>query len=150
MPNDHKIHKIFLNIAKQIASLSNCVSYKVGAIIVKNGRILSTGYNGTPSGCRNCNQIFDQETFDRETHHKFSQNYQIHAQINAILFAAKDGISIDGSDIYVTVHPCNKCLKAICNSGIKRIFYEGQYDKFEDDALIQDMLDNSGVVIQKI
>ena len=122
---------IFLNIAKEISAMSNCVSHKVGAILVKDKRIISTGYNGTPAGFKNCNEVFDKD-FDRERHHHFSELYEIHAEMNAILFAAKNDISINEASIYCTLHPCNQCLKNLCNCSIKNIFYEDDYDKFED------------------
>lgn len=142
-------HVIFLNIAKEISKMSKCVSFKVGALIVKENRIISTGYNGTPAGYVNCSEVFSVG-FDRNTHHDFSENFEIHAELNSILCAARNGINISGSILYSTLQPCNDCLKMICNSGIKEIFYANEYDKFVMNRSIKDMLDKCGVSIMKI
>ena len=141
---------IFLNIAKEISKMSKCVSYKVGVIIVKDKRIISTGYNGTPSGFQNCNEVFKDDIYSREMHHEFSEKYEIHAEMNAIIFAARNGISIEGADVYTTLHPCNNCLKNLCNCGIRNIFYSIDYDKFEDSKLTDALLKKSGINLIKI
>ena len=140
---------IFLNIAKEIAKMSKCVSHKVGVILVKDKRIISTGYNGTPAGFQNCNDVF-QNNFSRDEHHNFSENFEIHAEMNAIIFAAKNGISIEGADVYTTLHPCNNCLKNLCNRGIHNIYYLDDYDKFEDSKLTKILLEKSGINLIKI
>ena len=139
----------FLNIAKEIANMSKCVSHKVGSLIVKDKRIISTGYNGTPAGFKNCNEVFDKD-FDRERHHHFSELYEIHAEMNAILFAAKNDISINEASIYCTLHPCNQCLKNLCNCSIRNIFFEDDYDKFEENPEITKMLKSCNVNLIKI
>jgi len=129
-----KLDRFFMNTAKEAAILSNCVSYKVGAVIVKDGRIISTGYNGTPSGFyKNCNEIFKNydKTTQREEHHDFSLTYEIHAEMNAILFAARNGISIENTIMYVTVKPCAQCIKNIVQSGVRKVIYLNEYDKEE-------------------
>lgn len=119
-----------MEIATTIAKMSKCVSFKVGAILVKDSRIISTGYNGTPKGFINCEEMFkNYDKSQRDMHHNFSEMFEIHAELNAILCAASYGISINGCDLYCTLHPCNDCLKMICNSGIKNIFYKDNYDK---------------------
>ena len=90
----------FINIAKELATASKCVSKQVGAVIVKDGRILSTGYNGTPAGFINCCDHWNNE-YTAE-HHEWSKTYEIHAEMNAIIWAAREGISIEGATIYVT------------------------------------------------
>lgn len=139
-----------MRIAYDIAKLSHCVSHQVGVILVKDGRILSTGINGTPKGCRNCDDIFDEDSFNRDEHHKFSENYEIHAETNAIIFAAENGISIKGAEMFSTLHPCNHCLKMICNSGIKKIYYCEEYDLLNDDPMMKDLLGQCGVEIERI
>jgi len=133
-------NEIYMNIAKEVAKLSHCMSFQVGCVLVKDGRIISTGYNGTPVGYLNCDDIFSKETFDREKHHEFSETFELHAELNAILYAAKAGVAIDNSIMYTTLHPCNDCLKMICNSGIKTIYYKDEYDKFSDSKEIKKML----------
>lgn len=144
-------HKIFLNIAEELSGLSHCISHKVGCILVKDGRIISTGYNGTPSGFTNCdelNKTLNIHTIDgRNEHHIFSEKFEIHAEINAILCAAKNGISIENSILYCTLHPCYDCLKMICNSGIKTIIYRHEYDKFEICPQISNMLEKCNVIL---
>lgn len=133
-----KYDKIFKNIVLEIANLSNCVSKHVGAIIVKEGRIISIGYNGTPAGYKNCNEIFDKNQFVRFDHAKFSDCYEIHAELNAIIWAAKKGISVENSTLYCTYHPCWQCSKNIIQSGIKEVYYINEYDRIDNiDALIQ-------------
>lgn len=137
-------HKVFLNIAEELSHLSHCVSHKVGCILVKDGRIISTGYNGTPAGFINCDDVNSflnvNNAGDRDLHHQFSEMFEIHAEINAILCAAKNGISINGSILYTSLHPCYNCLKMICNSGIKTVIYRYKYDKFETSNEIKEML----------
>ena len=144
--------EIFMNIAKEVAKMSKCISYKVGCVLVKDRRIISTGYNGTPAGFCNCDEYFQGQNINdiREEHHKFSENFEIHAEMNAIIFAAKNDISIDGCDLYTTLHPCNNCLKNLCNSGIKRIFYGIKYDKFENSDLTNELIKHSGIKLIKI
>jgi dCMP deaminase len=133
----------FMNIAKEIAGASNCVSKKVGAIIVKDGRIISTGYNGTPKGYMHCSTHWEGEYTDK--HHEWSKMYEIHAEMNAILWAAKEGTSIDGATIYCTLEPCSECSKNLIQSGIRKIVYlkgyeyneTGKINKFLEDCNIE-------------
>jgi dCMP deaminase len=143
---------IFMNIAKEISKMSKCVSYKVGCILVKDKRIISTGYNGTPCGFQNCDEHFLNKDIEnwRELHHQFSENYEIHAEMNAIIFAARHGISIEGADLYTTLHPCNNCLKNLCNCGIKNIFYSIKYDKFDNSELTDKLILNSKINLIKV
>jgi dCMP deaminase len=139
--------KNFINIAKEIASASKCVSKQVGAVIVKDGRILSTGYNGTPPGFTNCCTHWDGE-YTKE-HHDWSKTYEIHAEMNAIIWAARKGISIEGASIYVTLEPCSECSKNLIASGIVRIVYEKAYEHTNSDVVSQFLKDNN-VIIEKI
>ena len=114
--NMNKLDKVFINIAKETSTLSHCVRSKVGAVLVKDGNIISFGYNGTPSGMDNsCEE--DNVTFP----------HVIHAECNAILKAAKTGNSVDGSTLYLTLSPCLDCSKLILQSGIKRVVYLNEY-----------------------
>lgn len=120
---------IFIKTALLLSQKSKCVSKKVGAVIVKDDRIISMGYNGTPPGYKNCNQIFMEKEYIREEHHKWSNMYEIHGEMNAILFSAKNDINVNGCDIYVTLHPCDQCIKNLIQAGIKKIYYVYEYDK---------------------
>ncbi len=134
MSNHISEHKIFLNIAKEISKLSNCVSTKVGCIIVKDGRILSTGYNGSPAGYYNCDSINKKKG---KSHTKWSDKHEIHAEMNAILFAAKNGIAIDKATLYSTIQPCWQCTKNIINAGIKYIIYDKDYYRLTENDQIE-------------
>lgn len=139
--------KNFINIAFEIASASKCVSKQVGAVIVKDGRILSTGYNGTPAGYTNCCDYWNGK-YTKE-HHDWSKTYEIHAEMNAIIWAARKGISIEGATIYVTLEPCSECSKNLIASGIKRIVYAKSYEYNESEVVSQFLKDN-GVAIEQI
>lgn len=134
-------------MAKELATASKCVSKQVGAIIVKNGRILSTGYNGTPAGHTNCCDHWDNK-YTKE-HHEWSKIYEIHAEMNAIIWAAREGISIKDATIYVTLEPCNECSKNLIASGIKRVVYEKSYEHTNSN-LISDFIKSNGVLIEQI
>ena len=105
MPNKKIVDKTFLNIAAELANLSNCVSFKIGCVLVKEGRVVTMGYNGTPEGFLNCSEKFDENNFDREEHHEWSKKFEVHAEMNALLFAANQGISITNTTLYSTVQP---------------------------------------------
>ena len=110
----------FMNIATEVATRSTCDRKHVGAVIVRNKNILSTGYNGSIKGLPHCDEV-GREMVDghciRTTH----------AEANAIVQAAKNGVSIDNSEIFVTASPCYNCFKLIANSGIKVIYYRELY-----------------------
>ena len=137
----------FINIALEISTASKCVSKQVGAVIVKDGRILSTGYNGTPAGYKNCNEHWDGE-YTKE-HHDWSKTYEIHAEMNAIIWAARQGISIENATIYVTLEPCSECSKNVIASGIKRIVYLKPYEHTHSDTISKFIKDN-GVSIEQL
>lgn len=139
--------KNFINIAKEIAKASKCVSKQVGAVIVKDGRILSTGYNGTPAGFTNCNDHW-QGQYTKE-HHEWSKTYEIHAEMNAIIWAARKGISIEGASIYVTLEPCADCSKNLIAAGIKKIVFEKAYEH-TNSTIISSFLEKNGVKIEQI
>jgi dCMP deaminase len=126
----------YLKMAKTWSELSHCERKKVGALIVKNGMIISDGYNGTPSGYDNC-----CETENWETHW-----YTIHAESNAILKCARWGHSCEGATLYLTHSPCKDCSKSILQSGIKRVVYIEDYKDLEG----VNFLINSGIQVEKI
>jgi len=126
----------YLKMAKEWSELSHCDRKKVGALIVKNGMIISDGYNGTPSGYDNC-----CENENWETHW-----YTIHAESNAILKCARWGHSCEGSTLYLTHSPCKDCSKSILQSGIKRVVYIEDYKDLEG----VNFLINSGIQVEKI
>tara|TARA_B100000424_G_C22886260_1_gene471524 strand:+ start:372 stop:770 length:399 start_codon:yes stop_codon:yes gene_type:complete len=109
-----------MNIATEVATRSTCDRKHVGAVIVRNKNILSTGYNGSIKGLPHCDEVG----------HEMVDGHCIrttHAEANAIVQAAKNGVSIDNSEIFVTASPCYNCFKLIANSGIKVIYYRELY-----------------------
>lgn len=137
----------FINIAHEIASASKCVSKHVGAVIVKEGRILSTGYNGTPSGYENCCDHWKGEYTSQ--HHEWSKTYEIHAEMNAIIWAARKGISIEGATIYVTLEPCAECSKNLIAAGIKRVIYDKEYEHTNSNV-VSSFIKNNGLIIEQL
>jgi dCMP deaminase len=106
----------FMNIARVVASRSTCDRKFVGSVIVRDKTILSTGYNGSIRGMPHCSEVGHM----MEDGHCVAT---IHAESNAILQAAKNGVAIDGASIYVTASPCWNCFKQVANAGIRRIIY---------------------------
>ncbi|MBL7054738.1 cytidine/deoxycytidylate deaminase family protein [Candidatus Woesearchaeota archaeon] len=106
----------FMNIAKQVATRSTCDRKYVGAVIVRDKTILSTGYNGSIRGMPHC----DEAGHIMENDHCVAT---IHAEGNAILQAAKNGIRIEDAEIYITASPCWQCFKMMVNAGIKKIYF---------------------------
>jgi len=126
----------YLRMATEWAKLSHCSRKQVGALLVKDGVIISDGYNGTPSGFPNC-----CENEQGETHW-----YVLHAEANAILKVAKSTNNALGSTLYITLSPCKDCCKLILQAGIKRMVY---VDAYKDKTAI-DFLQNAGVeVVQR-
>jgi dCMP deaminase len=119
----------FMIITRQVAQRSTCLRAKVGAVIVRDKNILATGYNGSPAGLPHCLDVgclvYRSENPDGEVEENCFRT--IHAEINAIAQAAKNGVPISGASIYVTHTPCVHCFKVLINTGITRICYEREY-----------------------
>lgn len=111
-------------MCEALSQESKCVSLKVGAILVKDGRIISTGINGTPTGFINCCSKFTERC---DEHTTWSLVHEIHAEMNCILFAAKNGISTNNTIMYVTHEPCQQCLKNLAQSGVVKVYYKYKY-----------------------
>ena len=127
----------FMQVARLISSRSTCIRRKVGAVIVLDKRILSTGYNGAPSKLAHCLDIGclrEKMNVPSGKQHEICRG--IHAEQNAILQASRYGIPIAGAKIYITNQPCVLCAKMLINTGISEIIYEGTYpDKMAKDIL---------------
>lgn len=140
----------FLTIAQEVSKRSTCSRMKAGAIIIKDNRIISMGYNGSAPGSKHCEDYwidywmgdeslqkkfwgmysdFIQSEEFYSLHHEWSVCNEIHAEQNAILFAAKNGIKTDNSTLYVTHSPCIDCAKSISQSGIKKVVFNSKYDR---------------------
>jgi len=137
-----KWDKRFIELAQTIATWSSCFKSdrQIGAVIVKNKRIMTTGYNGAPSGIKSCKDKGEclriRLGIPSGTKHELC--YAIHAEQNAIIQAAKLGVSIDGATLYCTHYPCSICAKMIVNSGIKRLVYLYSYpDNFSSELLAE-------------
>jgi dCMP deaminase len=127
----------FMDITFQVAKRSTCDRAHVGSIVVKDRRILTTGYNGAPAGLPHCDEI---------GHLMISGHCvrTLHAEQNAIIQAALHGVSVHGGTIYVTHQPCLTCAKMIINAGIKRVVYAGHYP--DENAVA--FLTEAGVELQ--
>jgi dCMP deaminase len=119
----------FMTITRQVAERSTCPRAKVGAVIVRDRNILATGYNGAPAGLAHCTDVGCLIYESRAPGGDLESNCyrSIHAEINAITQAAKNGAAIAGADVYVTHSPCIQCLKVLVNTGVRRVFYERPY-----------------------
>ena len=139
----------FMDMAKMVGSWSSCFQQnrQIGAVIVRNKRIITTGYNGAPAGVKSC--VERGECLRRKlnipsgTQHELC--YAIHAEQNAIIQAAKLGISIEGATLYCTHQPCVICAKMIVNSGISGVIYGEGYP----DAFALKIFDLAGVELLK-
>jgi dCMP deaminase len=137
----------FMDIAFLVAKRSTCLRRSVGSIVVKDKRILSTGYNGAPTGIRHCLEagcLREKLNIASGQHHELCRG--IHAEQNAIIQAAYHGVSINGASLFCTNLPCSICAKMIINAGINRICYASGYA----DSMSKDMLKEAGVEIIKI
>ncbi len=122
------LDEYFMEIAKVVAKRSTCLRQKVGAVIVKDKRILATGYNGAPSGLPHCDEVGClREKLKVPSGERQELCRGVHAEQNAIIQAAKFGISVDGATLYSTHCPCIVCAKIIINAGIKRVVYGREY-----------------------
>ena len=138
----------FMKMARLIAEWSSCyrAGRSVGAVIVKDKRIMTTGYNGAPAGLKTCRErgVCMRDQLHIESGTRAELCYAIHAEQNAILQAAKLGISIDGGTMYCTHQPCSVCAKMIVNVGIKRVVFEHAYP----DAFSLEFFREAGVSLE--
>ena len=146
----------FMFIAKVVSTRSTCSSRPTGAVIVKNNRILATGYNGSVPGDTHCIDMADGFCFRRHIgatdQAKYNYCKASHAEANAIVQAAKLGVCIDGAKIYCTLAPCYTCFKLIVSAGITHIYYELKYkskDK-ERDKFWEHVIKSSPVQMTQI
>ncbi len=142
-----KWKKRFMLLTEHIATWSSCLRRQVGAVIVKDKRIMTTGYNGAPAGVKTCIErgscMRNEMNIPSGTHAELC--YAAHAEQNAIIQAAKEGISLKGCVLYCTHQPCVVCAKMIINSGIKEVIYkEGYPDEFS-----QKICEEAGVKLTK-
>lgn len=129
----------FMGIAQMAATRSTCPRKRVGAVIVRRHTILSTGYNGSIAGLPHCDEVGCM----MEGGHCVAT---IHAEANAIVQAARNGVSIDGATLYVTASPCWSCFKLVANAGVRRIVY----GEFYRDAHVFEVADELGIPLCQV
>jgi dCMP deaminase len=129
----------FMQIASDVASRATCDRKLVGALLVRDRMILSTGYNGSIRGMPHCDEVGHQ----MENGHCVAT---IHAETNAVLQAARNGVRIDGADLYTTASPCWPCFKLVVNAGIRRIVY----GEFYRDERIFEVATKLGIALVQV
>ena len=120
---------IYMELAVNLARRSHCIKRHVGAVLTKDTRIISIGYNGPPSGTHNCDVEWPEAGCPRDS--KGGCSLAIHAEQNAILYAVKNKTSVDGATLYVTLSPCLACARIIYSMGIKRVIYMHSYAEYK-------------------
>ncbi|WP_408955452.1 deoxycytidylate deaminase [Natroniella sp. ANB-PHB2] len=137
----------FMEMTQVITKRSTCLRRKVGALIVKDKRVLATGYNGAPSGLQHCQEVGclrEKKEVPSGERHELCRG--LHAEQNAIIQAALHGISIEGAILYCTHQPCILCTKMIINAGIDQIIFKGGYP----DRLALEMTEEAGIKLQEV
>lgn len=120
---------IYMELASNLARKSHCVKMKVGAVISKDTRIVSLGYNGPPAGTHNCDEEWPETGCARDR--KGGCTLALHAEANAILYAAKNQQTLEGATLYVTLSPCLPCARIIYTTGIKKVLYLDSYAEYK-------------------
>lgn len=120
---------IYMDLAKSLALRSHCVKMQVGAVLTKDTRIISLGYNGPPAGTHNCDVEWPGVGCPRDS--KGSCSLALHAEQNAILYAAKSNVSLEGATMYVTLSPCIACAKVMFSLNIKKVVYINSYAEYK-------------------
>lgn len=140
---------IFMELAVNLAKRSHCIKKHVGAVLTKETRIISIGYNGPPAGTHNCDEEWPETGCALDS--KGSCSLAIHAEQNAILYAVKNKASVEGSTLYVTLAPCLACARIIYTMGIEKVVYLNSYAEYKglpfDEGL--EFLKRFGVEISK-
>ena len=124
---------IFMDLAKNLARRSHCIKAQVGAVLTKDTRIISVGYNGPPAGTHNCDQEFPETGCPRDS--KGSCSLALHAEQNAILYALKNGSDVEGATLYVTLSPCIACARVIYTMKIKKLLFLDSYAAYKGLAV---------------
>lgn len=140
---------IFMELAVNLAKRSHCIKRQVGAVLAKDTRIISIGYNGPPAGTHNCDEEWPETGCPRDS--KGSCSLALHAEQNAIIYATKNGADIEGATLYVTLSPCLPCARIIYSVGIKKVIFLNSYAEYKgyanEDGL--DFLSKFGVGVEK-
>jgi dCMP deaminase len=141
---------IFMNLAHDLAQRSHCVKAQVGAVLAKDTRIISIGYNGPPSGTHNCDEEYPETGCPRDA--KGSCSLALHAEENAILYAVKNGARLEGATLYTTLSPCLPCARLIYSAGIKQVYFQKSYAAYKGLPLDEgvEFLNRFGVSAAKL
>jgi len=137
----------FMRMAELVATRSTCLRRQVGAVVVKEKRVLSTGYNGAPKGLKHCAEVGCvrmQNNIESGTRHELCRG--VHAEQNAVIQAAYFGVSIKDASLYTTNFPCVMCAKILINAGIREVVYKDEYI----DELSQEILNESKVLVRRL
>jgi dCMP deaminase len=140
---------IYMELAVNLAKRSHCIKRHVGAVLTKDTRIISIGYNGPPSGTHNCDEEWPDSGCPRDS--KGGCSLAIHAEQNAILYAVKNKTSVEGATLYVTLSPCLACARMIYSMRIKRVIYFNSYAEHKGIASDEgvDFLQKFGIDVEK-
>jgi dCMP deaminase len=141
---------IYMELAKNLSLRSHCVRAQVGAVLAKDTRIISLGYNGPPAGTHNCDEAWPAEGCPRDS--KGSCSLALHAEQNAILYASKNNVSVEGSTLYVTLSPCIACARVIYSTGIKKVFFLESYAAYKNISTDEgvEFLKKFGVEVEQL
>jgi dCMP deaminase len=137
----------FMEMADIVKSRSTCLRRQVGAVVVKDKRILASGYNGAPTGLKHCEEtgcLREQLGIPSGQRHELCRG--LHAEQNAIIQASLHGVKLEGATLYVTIQPCVVCAKMVINAGISKLVFKGDYP----DELSWQMLQESGIELKRI
>src|SRR5690348_15770218 len=124
---------IYMELAVNLAKRSHCIKRHVGAVLTKDTRIISLGYNGPPSGTHNCDEEWPETGCPRDS--KGGCSLAIHAEQNAILYAVKNKTDVEGASLFLTLSPCLACARIIYSTGIKRVLYLNSYAEHKGLAM---------------
>jgi len=143
--NRPHLDEYFMQIAAVVARRSTCLRNQVGAVFVRNKRILSTGYNGAPAGLQHCDEVgCAREGVASGTRHELCR--AVHAEQNAIIQAALHGVSIEGATLYCTHQPCILCAKVMINARIKKVVF---LESYPDETALQ-FLEQAGIEVVRM
>lgn len=147
--NNLSFDDIYMDLASNLSRKSHCVKMKVGAVISKDTRIVSLGYNGPPAGTHNCDIEWPEQGCARDR--KGGCSLALHAEANAILYAAKNQITMEGATLYVTLSPCLPCARIIFTTGIKKVIYLDSYAEYKgiDQEEGVEFLTRFGVTVER-
>lgn len=149
-----KKHKVYLKMCQDLSNISKCAKHKVGALILKNDRIISNGLNGSPKGFTNCCDKFHgidtHSEPGKSLHRDWAEKFEIHAEMNAILYANRCGTNLEDSILYCNLEPCYNCLKHAVTVGIKEIYYANKHKSNLESQEALDLINQLGIKIEYI